>query len=202
MEKFKKEFREQLKAKKFLDQIVKDIPEATEAEAKAFYDQNGDKFTKPEMVTASHILITVDPSDSDEVKAEKKAKLEALRKDILSGKISFEDAAKANSDCPSKEQGGNLGEFAKGQMVPEFEMAAFTQEKGEIGEVIETQYGYHIIKVTDHKPAKKVSFEEAKKQIIDYLTGKKKHEKVTAYLKNLHDSATIKEFPKADAKTK
>ncbi len=191
IEKLTANIKEQLKTRKFLESKVEGISDATEAEAKEFYDSNPDKFKKPETVTASHILIKFEDTDTDETKAAKKAKLEKIRADIISGTNTFEEAATKYSDCPSKARGGSLGTFKKGQMVPEFEVAAFSQEKGEIGDIIETQFGYHIIKVTDHQEEGTVSFEDAKDQIITYLTGQKKQEAVTAYIKSLRDAATI-----------
>lgn len=191
LEEFTRQIKEQLITKKFLDTKIEGIADATEAEAKEFYDTNPDKFQKPENITASHILIKFEKVDTDEIKAEKKTKLEKIRTDIIAGTISFEDAAKANSECPSGKEGGALGSFAKGQMVPEFELAALSQEKDEVGDIIETQFGYHIIKTTDHQEASVVSFDESKERIIAYLGEQKKQETVAAYIKSLKDSATI-----------
>ena len=191
IEELKANIKEQLATRKFLESKVEDIADATEADAKEFYDSNPDKFQKPEEVSASHILIKFEDTDTDETKAEKKAKLEKIRADIIAGTTTFEDAAAANSDCPSKAQGGSLGTFGKGRMVPEFEVAAFSQEKDEIGDIIETQFGYHIIKVTDHQEEGVVEFDEAKEQIEKYLTGQKKQEAISAYMKSLRDNATI-----------
>lgn len=183
--------KEQLATRKFLESKTEGIEDATEAEAREYYDANPDRFKKPESIAASHILIKVDETDTDETKAEKKAQIEKIRADIISGTNTFEAAATAHSDCPSKAQGGSLGTFGKGQMVPEFEVAAFTQEIGEVGDIVETQFGYHIIKVTEHQEEGVVDFEEAKEQIMGFLTGRKKQEAVSAFLKSLRDSATI-----------
>jgi peptidyl-prolyl cis-trans isomerase C len=183
--------KEQLATRQFLESKTEGIAEATEAEAKEFYDTNPDRFQKPEGVTASHILITFDESDTDETKAAKKADLEALRSEIIAETITFQDAAATNSHCPSKAQGGSLGTFGKGQMVPEFEVAAFTQEIDEVGDVIETQFGYHIIKVSDRQEDGVVDFDEAKEQLMTFLSGQKKQEAVAAFIKSLRDAATI-----------
>ena len=79
-------------------------------------------------------------------------------------------------------------------MVPEFEVAAFTQEVGEVGDVIETQFGFHIIKVTDHQDEGVVTFDESKDQIIGYLTTQKKQQAISDFVKGLRDSATIEEL--------
>jgi peptidyl-prolyl cis-trans isomerase C len=194
LEKLTANVKEQLAARKFLETKTEGVAAATEEEAKEFYDSNPDRFKKPEGITASHILIKFDKDDTDEIKAEKKAKLEKIRADIVSGTNTFEEAAQASSDCPSSAQGGSLGTFGKGQMVPEFEVAAFSQEPGEIGDIIETQFGYHIIKVTDHQAESVVGFDEAKDSIIAYLSGQKKQQVVSDYIKSLRDSATIEEL--------
>ena len=190
-EKFEADIKNQMMIKQFVDSLVKDVKDVSDETAKKYYDDNLDKFKQPELVTASHILILIDKTDDEAKKAEKKAKIEKIRRDIIAGTITFEDAAKANSDCPSKAQGGALGPFGKGRMDPAFEVAAFTQEKGEIGEVVKSQFGYHIIKVTDHKDEGVVPFNEAKKQIVGFLTGQEKQKVVNAYIKSLRDAAKI-----------
>ena len=180
--------------RKLLESKTEGIAEATEAEAQEFYDSNPDNFQKPESVSASHILITFSEEDTDEAKAVKKADLEKVRGEIIAGTLTFEDAAAEHSGCPSSAQGGSLGTFGKGQMVPEFEVAAFTQEIGEVGDVIETQFGYHIIKVSERTEEGTVAFEEAKEQIIGYLGGQKKQQAVQDYIKSLRDGATIEEI--------
>ena len=183
--------KEQLATRMFLESKTEGIVDATEAEAKEYYDANPDRFKKPESITASHILVKFEEADTDEAKAGKMVLIEEIRVNIVSGTNTFEEAATAHSDCPSKAQGGSLGTFGKGQMVPEFEVAAFTQEIDEVGDVVETQFGYHIIKVTERQEEGVVSFEEAKEQIMGFLTGQKKQEAVSAFIKSLRDSATI-----------
>lgn len=200
MEELTQNIRTEMATRQFLESKTEGIPEATEAEAKEFYDSNPDRFKKPEMVDASHILIKFDDTLTNETaiaesKAAKKAELEKIRGDIIAGTVSFEDAAKQHSDDPgSKDNGGEYKGIRKGQMVPEFEVAAFTQEIGEIGDVVETQYGYHIIKVSSREEAGTVSFDEAKEQIMAFLSGQKKQQAVADYIKSLRDSATIEEI--------
>lgn len=180
--------------RKFLEAKTEGIAEATEVEAKEFYDTNPDRFKKPESVSASHILLKFDEGETDEGKAAKKAELEKIRADIIAETITFVDSASTNSHCPSKAQGGSLGTFGKGQMVPEFEMAAFTQEIDEVGDVIETQFGYHIIKVSERTEEGVVDYDESKEQIIGFLSGQKKQQAVEEFIKSLRDSATIEEI--------
>lgn len=190
LEKLKEDMKKQLVLKQFLDLKTAEVAEATDAEATEFYTTNPDKFQKPESITASHILITFAPTDTDEIKAEKKQKLVEIRKQILDGVVTFEEAALA-SDCPSGKQGGSLGSFPKGQMVPEFEAVAFTLEPNEISDLVETQFGLHIIRVSAHDKAGVVGFDETKEQIIAFLTNQKKQTTIEAFIKQLHDSAKI-----------
>jgi peptidyl-prolyl cis-trans isomerase C len=159
-------------------------------DAKKFYDANGDKFKQPETVQASHILIGVDPKASAEEKSKAKEKAEALLKRAKAGE-DFASLAKGNSTCPSAPQGGNLGYFGKGQMVPEFEKAAFALKPGEISDIVETQFGYHIIKVTDKKAAGTVSFSDAKKEIVNYLKIQKIQQDISALVDKLRKEAKI-----------
>jgi peptidyl-prolyl cis-trans isomerase C len=162
----------------------------SDADAKKFYDGNIEKFKQPETVQASHILISVDPKASAEDKVKAKVKIEALLKRAKAGE-DFGALAKDNSTCPSAAQGGNLGYFGKGQMVPEFEKAAFSMNPGEISDIVETQFGYHIIKVTDKKPAGTTSFEEAKKEIVNYLKIQKIQQNISALVEKLRNESKI-----------
>ncbi|MHC1697889.1 MAG: peptidylprolyl isomerase [Geobacteraceae bacterium] len=162
----------------------------SDADAKKFYDENTDKFKQAESVQASHILIGVDPKLSAEEKGKAKEKAEGLLKRAKAGE-DFAALAKDNSTCPSAPQGGNLGYFGKGQMVPEFEKAAFSLKPGEISNLVETKFGYHIIKVTDKKAAGTVSFDEAKKEIANYLKIQKIQQNISAHVEKLRKEAKI-----------
>ena len=201
LEEMKESIKTDMAARQLIESQTGDITEATEADAQAFYDSNTKQFAQPEGASASHILIKFDDAETDQAKAAKKKQIETIRTDILAKKTSFEDAAKAHSGCPSSAQGGSLGDFGRGQMVPEFETAVFSQDINSVGEVIETSFGYHIIKVTDRKDAGTVSFDEAKEQIIGYLNQNAKQAAVGAYLETLRKSATIErvEAPTSDA---
>lgn len=174
----------------FIQQTIVSKISVSEDESKKFYDENSDKFKQEETVKASHILIGVDAKATDADKKKAKEKAEKLRKEVAGG-ADFATVAKGNSTCPSSQQGGDLGFFGKGQMVPAFEKAAFSMKKGDVSEVVETQFGYHIIKVTDKKNAATVAFKEAKPRIDDYLKGQKVNEAISAYLENARKNAKI-----------
>ncbi len=172
---------------------------AKEEEVKKYYDDNVSKMKQQETVTASHILLQFGDKPAETDKAALKTKLEGIRKDIVDGKISFEDAAKQFSNCPSAAQGGNLGEFTHGKMVPEFEKVAFALKPGEISDVFETQFGYHICKVTAHQPERTYPFEEIKDKIKDYLDQKEQAETHKAYIAKLRETAKIETLVSEDA---
>jgi peptidyl-prolyl cis-trans isomerase C len=205
LKELKDSIKDDMAARQLFDQQTGEIEEATEADAQAFYDNNVQQFTQPESATASHILLSFEDGESDEAKAAKKAQLETIRADILAETTTFEDAAKAHSGCPSGAQGGSLGNFGRGQMVPEFETAAFSQDIDTVGEAIETSFGYHIIKVTDRKEASTTSFDEVKDRIIGYLNQNAQQEAIGAYIQTLHEGATIERVdttaPEAPAAT-
>ena len=187
---WKNDMRKQMLVRKLAEEKTAGIAEATAAEAAKFYEENIDSFKVPETVAASHILLAFTSEDTDATKAQKKQDIEKIRADILAGG-DFAAIATEKSDCPSKARGGDLGTFSKGQMVPEFETAAFSQEVGTVGDVVETQFGYHLIKTTKHNPAEIRPLAEVKDQLQQYLTGKKKQEALMAYIDELKSKADI-----------
>jgi peptidyl-prolyl cis-trans isomerase C len=116
-----------------VNKMLSDVS-ATEDEIAQFYNDNSERFQKPEAVRASHILV-------DEFE-----KAKEIQEEIHQG-LSFEEAAPKYSTCPSRQVGGDLGEFERGKMVPEFEEAAFNLKEGELSEPVKTQFGYHLIKL-------------------------------------------------------
>lgn len=162
----------------------------SEAEVRAFYDKNPDRFTRPETVKASHILIGADDKASADDKKKAREKAEKLRKELAGG-ADFATLAKGNSTCPSSQQGGDLGFFGKGQMVPAFEKAAFALKPGEVSDVVETPFGYHIIKLTEKKPAETVDFKDVKAKIEEFLKGQKVNELIKDYLADVKKTAKI-----------
>jgi len=133
----------------------------TDADAQKFYDENPVQFAGQPTVSASHILV-----DSEEKASEILAQINA-------GEISFEDAAKAHSSCPSSEQGGSLGEFGHGQMVPEFDEACFSMEVDEVRGPVKTQFGYHLIRLDAKNDGEALQFDMVKEQIKDHLLAEK-----------------------------
>ncbi len=180
-----------IKINKLIDKTLGGKIKITDKETADFYEKNRDKFTKPETVHARHILVTRVPEDTEKNLTDKKAKAEDLRKKLLGG-ADFADLAANNSDCPSKQAGGDLGTFARGQMVKPFEDAAFSQEKNAIGPVVETDFGFHIIQVLDHQASQVVKLDTDTKQMINtYLENEKRKSAFDVIVKGLKAAANI-----------
>lgn len=134
--------------------------QVTEEEITEFYSKNKSNFTTSPSVKASHILV-------DDLE-----KAEQIADEIKNG-LSFEEAARKYSKCPSKENNGDLGFFTRGKMVPEFEAATFAMEKGQVSSPVKTQFGYHLIKVYDKKEATLQSLDEVKGRLAEHLLAQK-----------------------------
>lgn len=174
LELLKKDLLIQAGVKKILDTVT-----VSEEEVKAFYDNNPNMFKGEASVRAKHILV-----DTEEKAKEIKA--------AIDGGLSFEDAAKENSSCPSGAQGGDLGFFTRGRMVPEFEEAAFTLAVGEVSEPVKTQFGYHLIKVEEKTPESIKGFEEVKDQLKINLLGQKQNETYMNFINQLKQEQDVK----------
>ncbi|MGA7875490.1 MAG: peptidylprolyl isomerase [Desulfoferrobacter sp.] len=189
------QFEKELAIKALLDKKFAGKVTVTDQEMKKFYDENPDYFKTPERVRASHILVKVEPNASEADKAKARQKIEDIQKKVKKGE-DFAALAKQYSDCPSSAKGGDLDYFQRGQMVGPFQDAAFAMKVGDVSDIVETQFGYHLIKVTDKKPAGTVSFEEAKDKIKSYLEQQKMGEEVNQYSAQLKKTAKIQEFVK------
>ena len=138
--------------------------EVKDEELKEYYEENKAQFVRGETVAASHILV-----DSED-------KAKEIMESIEKGEVSFEDAARSNSSCPSGQNGGALGEFTKGQMVPEFDSAVFSMEVGEMRGPVKTQFGFHIIKLTAKNEASEMAFDEVKERLANAMLQEKRQQ--------------------------
>ena len=183
--------------KKLVDTDLAAKTSVTPQEVKAFYDSNPALFKTPEMVRASHILVKVDKNATAKQKAAALAKIKAIRKRILKGE-DFAKVAKEVSDDPgTKDKGGDLNFFPKGQMVPEFDKVAYSLKPGQVSNIVTTQFGYHLIKVTGVKPAGTVSFDTIKGRIDQHLKAQKMQKALPDYIESLKSKAKIQVFVKA-----
>ena len=163
---------------------------ATDQEAKDFYAKNPDKFQQAETVRASHILIRVDEKADAATRKKARAEIDGVLKQARSG-ADFAKLAQEHSQDGSAAQGGDLSYFPRGQMVPAFEKVAFELKPGQISDVVQTQFGYHIIKVTDRKPARTVPYEEASAQIKQFLSEQKKQQHADDFIAGLKKKSKI-----------
>ena len=175
---------------KLMDAEVSTVPGPSDLETKEFYEKNPTQFKQDESVRASHILIRVDEKADAAKKAKARAEIDAVLKQARAG-ADFAKLAQEHSQDSSAAQGGDLSYFPKGQMVPAFDKVAFALKPGEISNVVTTQFGYHIIKVVDHKPGRVIPLEEATPQIQRYLTEQKKAQHAEAYVDGLKKKSKI-----------
>ncbi len=171
----RKQMYHQIELRKLLGPTV----EVTDDKVKEYYEQNKQYMGTPEQVRASHILVA----------SEKEA--EDILKELKQG-ADFATLAKEKSTDPgSKENGGDLNFFGRGQMVPEFEEAAFALKKGELSGIVKTMHGFHIIKLTDRKEAETPTYEEKKDELKEQLVNNEIYTKSATWLQELHDKAVI-----------
>lgn len=178
------QFKEDLGIKKLIDQEVGSKVTVSDEDTKAFYDGNPSFFKTPDMVRASHILVKVDQNASEADKSAAHKKIEGIQQRLQKGE-DFATVAKEVSDCPSKVNGGDLNFFQKGQMVEPFEKVAFSLEPGKLSDIVETQFGYHLIKVTEKKPAGVMTYDEVKDKIAQHLKQEKTSQALNAYVDQL-----------------
>ena len=187
-------FKEQMKMFLGMDKLMDQMLEkrgttVTKADAKKVYDDTPQRFNSPEKVRASHILIKTDGLDA-KAKADAKKEMGKLLAKVKSGE-DFAELAKSHSACPSSADGGDLNFFERGRMVPEFSAAAFTMKIGDVSDIVETQFGFHLIKVTDRQEAEVKSFDDVKDDLKMELTNNKKRELWTEYHTTLRTDAKI-----------
>jgi peptidyl-prolyl cis-trans isomerase C len=181
-------------SKEYLAKVVMKNVTVSEADLKEYYTQNKEKLGVPEQVRARHILFNVDPASSEDEKKQTKARAQAILKRVKAGE-DFEKLARDYSDDQtSKKKGGDLGYFSPGQMVPEFEGVAFYTDPGETSDIVETKYGYHIIKVVDHKEARQRSFAEMKDYIKEKLQQQLVMFKVEKFIREAAASAGMQVY--------
>lgn len=181
MEELKASFKKRLIINELLNLTILSEIEVSDAEVRNYYDKNKNQFGTPAQVKASHILVATEEE------------LESIRNKALGG-ADFAELAKEYSTCPSSAQGGDLGWFERGQMVKEFEDVAFSLKVGHISEIVQTQYGFHIIKLTDKKEGSIPSFDEIKDEAEQTVLNQKQSFAVEIYTQQLRSSADVEIF--------
>lgn len=196
MDDLKSQVRMRMQIETLIDNEMKD-KDVKEDEIKTFYEENPQYFERPEQVRAAHVLIMTQGKSDDE-KAAAQTKIQEVLQKAKAG-ADFAALAKEYSEDPGSKDNGGEYTFPRGQMVPEFEQAAFSLEDGQVSDVVETQYGYHVIKKFEHIEAKKQTLDEVKDQIKDHLTRQKRSQFWENYVEKMREDATI-EFSEAEQK--
>ena len=169
--------RRDLLVARMIEKEINPTLKVADADIQKFYDENLAKFQEPGAVRASHILLRVDAKADQATKNQVRVTIESLLKQARGG-TDFAALAKEHSQDPqSAEKGGDLGLFRKGQMVPSFEAAAFTTKPGAISDVVETPFGFHIIKVAEQRAGRTIPIAEVRGKIREFLEQRQRQEK-------------------------
>ncbi len=185
----------QILAQAYLERVILAHQKpVSEKEIKRYYEEHKDRYAEPEAIRARHILIEVPQGASPEEKAKALKKVQEIREKALKGE-DFAQLAKKYSDDPgTRDKGGDLGFFSRGQMVKEFEEAAFSLKPGEISQPVETAFGYHLIKVEEKRPARQKKLGEVKAQIKEDIERERQEERLKAALKSLEKKYPTKVY--------
>lgn len=165
--------------------------EVTEEEVQTFYDENPQFFEQGEQIAARHILIDTRELASEADLEDARQRAEDVRQELLDG-ADFATLAQERSEGPSATRGGDLGTFGRGQMVPAFEEAAFALEEGEISEVVESQFGFHVIQVTEKMDSGLVPVDQVSQSIRQYLAQEKQAQALDDYIEQLRGEADVR----------
>ena len=196
---YQQDIRKRMMFEKLMEtEFAQKIQAPTAEQVKAYYDENLQQFNEPEKIHAKHILIKPeDGNDPNQAKLRAKAKAQEILGQIKAG-ADFNDLAKQHSACPSGKGGGDLGMQPKGTFVPEFEKAAYALKPGQVSDVVETSFGFHIIKLIEHTDANMMPFDKAKEKIIQILTNNQKEQIVVDYIQKMRAEADVKFINEAD----
>jgi peptidyl-prolyl cis-trans isomerase C len=194
-EELRSQIRQQATISKLIEKEIVPNVKINDDDAKKYYDANTDKFRQEERVRAKHILMKVEKGASEDKKAQARKKLQDIQKKILAGE-EFSALAKEHSEGPSKAKGGDLGYFTKGRMVKPFEEVAFKLAPNEVSDIVETQFGYHLIKVVDHQQASNAPYESVKPKIKSLLFNEQVQKQTEPYINSLREKAKIEVYVK------
>jgi parvulin-like peptidyl-prolyl isomerase len=190
--KVKENIRASLRQQQWIDEQLKDKAEVSDADAEEFFKKNPEQFKVPERVRASHILLSVPEGASPDAVTKKLKESEGILARVKKGEDFSKLAAEVSEDPTAKENGGDLNFFSRDQMVPEFSEAAFKLKKNEVSEPVRSQYGYHIIKLTDRQDAGTLSLDEAKPRLLAYLKQQKKQVELRKLVSEIRVKADVK----------
>jgi peptidyl-prolyl cis-trans isomerase C len=175
------------------------IPELDEESCRRYFERNRKRFSAPDLLEAQHILIAA-PPDDEEARASARAKAGSLLAQIEGDPSCFEALAREHSDCPSKTQGGHLGQINRGSTVPEFETYLFSLEAGELcAQPVASRYGFHVVRLLRRENGRELPFEHVKAKIADYLVESAWRRALHQYLQILVGEAQIEGIELAGA---
>jgi peptidyl-prolyl cis-trans isomerase C len=194
----KSRIKEELVLKRYIDVEFARKVTVSDREMKDFYEQHRDLFKEPEQVRASHILIKVDEKATDQERTRAKQQLSEIEERLKKGE-DFAAVAREFSQCPSKANGGDLGYFRRGQMVKPFEDSAFSLKPGQVSPIVTTEFGYHLIKVIDKKPARMVALGDIKDELKDFLKDRKVRENIALHVEKLKKDSRIERYLDTEA---
>ena len=181
---FRKELEKGARVNMLVNQACAHVADPTEDEVTAFYEAHKAEYIEPHQVLCQHILV----KGSNDAALDK---IKEIRERIVNDKADFAEEAKKHSDCPSGAQGGSLGWFGRGMMVPEFDKAAFEMKKGEVSGIVTTEFGYHIIYKADERGGGQQTIVDVHDQIKDLLRHEARGKAMDAYVAELREKATI-----------
>jgi len=176
-----------LRIRRLMDGVVEAVPEPSEEAVAAFYEEHKKEFMAPERIHATHIVKHVDANTPPEVA---EAELRKAREELAGG-ADFAAVAEKHSDCP--ENGGDLGWFARGQMVEEFDNTVWKMTPGETSDIFATRFGFHIVRMIERKAAAPYALDEIKDHIREHLAAQTRDETIEAFLDGLREKATVEE---------
>jgi peptidyl-prolyl cis-trans isomerase C len=188
---YRAETRRQILVERLVEQAIADELAVTPEQVTAFYEDNPDQFRVGAQVRARHILIGVPEVGTADARAEARSRAEAVLAELQAGG-DFEALAREHSDDPgSAVAGGDLGYFSQGDMVPTFDEAAFALAPGETSGLVESQFGFHIIRVVDRQAARMVPLDDVRPQVEQFLQGQNQQSATQAYIDALRAQGTV-----------
>jgi parvulin-like peptidyl-prolyl isomerase len=187
---FRRELEKGARVNRLVAQACAHVADPTEEEVAAFYEAHRSEYVEEPQVHCQHILVKSEENDLPEAKSAAFEKIRAIRERIVEGG-DFAEEAKKHSDCPSGQEGGSLGWFGRGMMVPEFDKVAFEMNKGEVSDIVTTQFGYHIIYKADEKGGAQLTLVDVHDQIKDLLRHEARGRAMDAFVADLREKAAI-----------
>ena len=190
LEDLRRHFAKAILVEKVIVSRAEKVPDVPEQQLRAYYHDHMDAFIVPKSVKASHILVAFDPNGTPAVKIEAQRKIKEIQDNLRQGK-DFGTIAKAFSDCPSRDNGGDLGFFKRGEMEKTFEEAAFKLKPGQISDIVMTSHGFHILQVTAVTEKRTADFNDVKTGIAELLKNQAIRADLDQYVRTLRTTATI-----------